>query len=152
MDPNAFRFALRLGLPLLFFALAGCKTHSPSQYVAPRVIGRVLDQQTQQPIPDVQVQRNRAPDSSATRDTPKGGELMGQPAAARTGADGTFAMPSVRALVLFRNVGWYSISLSFEHAGYERLVAHYTLANATNAVNGEPVVNTGDILLIRRAK
>ena len=143
---------LGLGLLLLPVALAGCQTHSPSQYVAPRVTGRVLDQQTHQPIADVRVRRSGADNASPTRDTPKGGELMEQAAAVHTKADGTFRLQSVRSLAPFRNVGWYSMSLSFEHPGYERLGTNYTLANATNTLKGEPVVNTGDLLLIPRAK
>jgi hypothetical protein len=150
-SPDALKPALGLASLLLTCALVACKTHSPSQYVAPRVMGRVLDQQTHQPIPDVRVRRIRPEGGAHTRDTPKGGQLMEQSPAARTGKDGTFVLQSVRDLVLFRMIGWYSVSLSFEHTRYERFVADYTLANATNTAKGEPVVNTGDILLTPRA-
>lgn len=125
----------------------GCVSSSPSQYVSPRVTGRVIDAQTQQPIKGVRVQRP-TPDQNVDADeTLKGGQLTEQTPAVRTGSDGRFALTSERDLALFRNVGWYSVRVSFDHAGYERLVTNYTLIDAIITPSGEPLVKAGDIRL-----
>ena len=65
----------------------------------------------------------------------------------RDGPGGYFHLDSERDLTLFRQAGWYSVTLAFAHKGYEQLVTNYTLANAVVATNGEPVVKAGNILL-----
>jgi hypothetical protein len=130
----------------------GCKSTSPSQYIAPRVEGRVLDAQSHHPIKDVQVRRLAADDNYRAEDPPKGGELIKKAPAVRTVADGTFVMDSVRDFAVLQQIGWFSLSLTFQHPAYERFITNYTLARATNTVSGEPLVRTGDILLTPLAK
>jgi hypothetical protein len=130
----------------------GCKSTSPSQYISPRVEGRVLDSQSHQPIKDVQVRRHAADDNYRAEDPPKGGEMIKKAPAVRTAADGTFVLDSVRDFALLQEIGWYSLSLTFQHPAYERFFTNYTLARATNTASGEPLVKTGDILLTPLAK
>ena len=73
--------------------------------------------------------------------------MMEQAPAVRTAADGTFMLECVRTLAVFRKIGWYDVKISFEHPGFERFTATYTLAQATNTPEGVPVVNTGEVAL-----
>ena len=142
------RAALVFGWLLVVGFVAGCKSTSPSQYTAPRVEGRVLDAQTRQPLGSVTVRRIDPDAASATRQVPKGGQSMRQAPDVRTRPDGAFALDSERDLTLFRNSSWYSVTLSFAHAGYASFTTNYTPANAFTTPEGEPQVNTGDILLV----
>jgi hypothetical protein len=134
----AFVLAAALGS-----VLGGC--HSPSQYVSPRVTGRVLNEQTRQPIQNVQVRRQA--DKPSSLEPPKGGQLLMQAPYILTEADGNFALKSERALAFLWRVRWYSVTLSFAHRGYETLAQTFTLAHSTNTPAGEPLVEAGDILL-----
>jgi hypothetical protein len=139
-------------IALLGFGLAmtGCK--SASVYVAPKVTGRVVDSETQRPVEHVKVRRMSAQDRYRSMDAAKGAELMTQNSVVYTGADGSFALESVRTLAPFGNAGWWSVSLALEHSRYEKLSTSYGLAKATNTVAGEPVVDTGVILLRPRGR
>ena len=85
-------------------------------------------------------------------DPPKGGELMKQPAIVRTDAEGNFMLVAERDLTVFRSASWLSVNLLFEHPRYERFAATYTAAQATNTANGEPLLKTGNVLLVPKAK
>jgi hypothetical protein len=143
---------LALGSVTAACLLGGCKSASPSQYISPRVEGRVLDSQSHQPIKDVQVRRLAGDESYRAEDPPKGGERLQKAPAVRTAADGTFVLDSVRDFALLQTLGWYSLNLSFQHPAYERFFTNYTMASATNTVKGEPLVRTGNILLTPLAK
>jgi hypothetical protein len=130
-------------------ALAGCKSVSP--YISPRITGRVVDARTRQPVADVQVRRMSARPPVNPDQPLKGGQAMERPAPILTGADGCFVLSSERALAFFRTLGWYSVTVAFERAGYEGEVTNFTVANATNTSAGEPLVPAGDILLSPRA-
>ncbi len=132
--------------------VTGCKSVSPSQYVSPRVEGRVLDGETGQPLQEVEVRRVSANESYRVTEPAKGAEGLKSTPGVRTAADGTFALRSVRALVLFRHAAWYSVSLTFRHPGYQEFMTSYTLTDATNTAGGEPLVKTGDVLLMPRGK
>jgi hypothetical protein len=119
--------------------------------VAPEVRGRVLDAESHEPIKDVIVRRE-AEVSSRPMEPSKGGQTMKAQPFVRTVDDGTFVLDSVRDIAFFRTVGLYSVNLSFEHRAYERFTASYNSAHATNSVSGEPVINTGDILLKARTR
>jgi hypothetical protein len=128
----------------LALAAGTTSCRSISQYVSPRVTGRVVDEQTGQPIKGVYVQRSsEAPRST---DPPKGGEQLMQPAAVSTGADGHFEMKSVRSLSLISRFEWFSVSLSFTHPKYERLTKRFQSGGTTNR-SAEPLIETGDIVL-----
>jgi hypothetical protein len=131
-------------------ALTGCKSTSGAEYLSPRVVGRVLDAQSREPIDGVRVKR-LDPGSGPYNTLPrKGGEILMQPPPIYTGKDGRFVIVSERDLAPFAKMNWYSIDVLFEHAGYEGLLTNYTLLNATNLPSGEPLVDTGNILLQRR--
>ena len=140
--------ALPLGCVIAACVVAGCKSTSPSQYISPRVEGRVLDAQSRQPIGGVIVRRVKPGAEAATGEVPKGAQAMAQAPDVRTGKDGAFTLASDRSLQLFRRSGWYSVAISFKHAGYASFMTNYTRANATNTPGGEPLVRTGDILLV----
>jgi len=144
--------ALLPGILLAFFALAGCKSNSPSQYIAPRVEGRVLDSQTRQPISDVKVQRIDPGANVAPGNIPKGATALVQSLDVRTGQDGAFALASKRSLQLFGRFGWYSVTLGFNRAGYVSFTTNYTQANATPTASGEPLVKAGEILLVPNSR
>jgi hypothetical protein len=135
------------------FALAGCKSNSPSQYISPRVEGRVVDGQSHVPIQGVQVRRVTGDDSHAATGPQKGGQLMeGAPVVVTTGKDGTFILDSEHDLAFLRKLGWYSVSIAFEDPAYAPFTATYTMSNAVNTATGEPVVKAGDILLAPRSR
>ena len=129
-------------------ACAGC--HSPSQYSSPRIVGRVVDERTQQPIKGVNVRRGS--DAARPMEPPKGGERMVQPPPVYTGADGEFVLQSARALAFIRRLQWYSVTLTFSHPGYERATRSYSLSDSTNTAGGEPLIQTGDITLTPSGK
>jgi hypothetical protein len=148
-----FRILLCLTPLLLCLGAVGCKSGSLSCYVSPRVTGRVVDADTQQPIEGVKVQRLSANQSYLLSATPpRGGQRIDQPPFVRSGSDGRFTMDSRQDLAPFGNPGWYSVSLYFEHPGYNHFSTSYTVADATNSVSGEPVVNAGDIPLVPSKK
>ena len=147
LSRTGLKAGLRFALLIALCALIGCQSSSPSQYVSPRVSGRVLDAQSNQPIKGVSVRRLAPEQGGDGHDPRKAGQVMLESSGVRTGRDGTFVLDSVRALGLFRQMDWYLVSISFSHAGYERFVTNYTLANATNTAKGKPLVTTGDIRL-----
>src|SRR5882724_10003196 len=92
-----------LALVVVMCALIGCKSHSPSQYVSPRVTGRVLDAETRQPLAEARLQRVNPERALSPYSTMKGGQMMQQaPLVILSGVDGTFVVDSERTLVLFR--------------------------------------------------
>lgn len=135
----ALLFAVGLG--------SGCSTHKASQYISPRVEGRVLDSQTRQPVADVEVRRFEPGQETSRDNFPHGGEVMQRTPPILSQPDGAFVLESQRDLALLRTLHWYSVSVTFALSGYERFTATYTPANTTNTAAGEPVVFAGDILL-----
>jgi hypothetical protein len=129
--------------------LAGCQS-SPvlnSQYISPRVEGRVLDAATSQPIRNVSIRRLAPGQTEVVSPPAVGDRTLQRSPAIRTDRDGRFELDSERDLTLFRRTGWYSVTLAFTHKGYEQLVTNFTLVNAVVSSNSEPVVNAGNILL-----
>jgi len=139
--------ALCLLVPLI---AAGCKSSSPTPYVSPRVTGRLLDAQTQQPVKGVKVHRLIPDQEPNVLNDVKGGQALAKAPAVRTAADGTFELASERGLTPFRRGGWYSVSIAFEHPDYARYVTNYSLKHSIVTPKGEPVVNAGDIWLERK--
>src|SRR5206468_694215 len=111
--------------------VTACKS-SPSQYVSPRVTGRVVDAQTHQPIEKAYVRRVTGNQNPRSMESQHGSQQLQLPAPIRTGADGTFVVDSSKTLSFFRSIGWYSVTFSYEHAGYQDLVASYSLSQSTN--------------------
>jgi len=131
--------------------LTSCKS-SPTRYVFPRVTGTVLDSQTRKPIENARVKRLGTSQQMDPNIPPKGGEQMVQPSAVFTDKEGRFVLESIRDLTVFRKVGWYVITLSFDASGHQGMVTNFTPANATYTPKGEPVVDAGDILLVPAGK
>jgi hypothetical protein len=103
--------------------------------------------ETKQPLSNVQIRRVTSDSERRPTQAPTGGQLLENSYAVRTGPDGTFDLASMRSLDLFRDYGWYSVTLDFEKPGYQAVVRSYTLSTSTNAPSGEPLVQAGDILL-----
>ena len=125
---------------------AGCQS-SPSHYVSPRVIGRVLDEKTHQPIVGVRVKRVVPDYEAGTLDQVKGGETLQRAQPARSQADGSFDLDSQKSVALFRNLAWFTVEVSFDHRSYQNYLTNYTPKMATNSPRGEPVIFAGEILL-----
>lgn len=135
-------------LLLAAVALAGCQSILVSTYTSPRVTGRVLAADTRQPIADVQVKRVNPTASQDYDDPAKGGQKLESATGVRTDRAGRFDLAAERALTLVQQQVWFSETVSFQREGYLTLRTNYTYANvATNATDGAPVVNAGDILL-----
>ena len=151
--PDSLKAALpALGLAILALALSGCQTGSPAPYIAPRVVGRVLDAQTSQPVPNVKVRRVIPEETMDPTAPMHGGQVIERTPSVYTKADGTFVVESVRDLTPFRSSGWYGVKISFEHRDYQRRVIEYTLGSSTNTAKGEPVVPAGEVLLTPSTK
>ena len=115
-----------------------------------RVTGRVLDEQTREPVAGVRVGWHR--ESRATSADPvKGAEQLERQRGERTDADGTFNLPSARDLAFIRKVSWYGGTLAFRHVRYQELLKPYSFNDVTNSVSGEPCIGAGDILLTPKA-
>lgn len=134
--------------PLLLVGLAstGCRMGPLGPYTSPRITGCVLAAESGMPLGDVQVIRGRL-DRSPPGGQPKGGELMMRKTPVRTQADGKFTLQSERVLSIFRGAGWNQVRLTFQRAGYETLKTNYSTWPATNAPQGEPVLDVGEIRL-----
>jgi hypothetical protein len=135
-------------LALAALAVAGCKSHSLSRDGSPRVMGLVLAGDTGRPLADVKVNRWEQPEDVNRTVPHRGGERLMAPASVRTDLEGRFFLEKERVLTPFRSSDWFSVQLSFEHAGYERYLTNYSYLNlGTNSWKGEPVLDAGKILL-----
>jgi hypothetical protein len=128
--------------------LSGCQSFTVSSYISPRVTGRVLTADTRQPIADAKVKRINPTANQNCVDPARGGQRMEPMPGTWTDAQGKFVLDAERDLTLLRQQVWYSVMVSFEHEGYQTLRTNFTVSNViSNAPNGTPVVNAGDILL-----
>ncbi|MGO8928631.1 MAG: hypothetical protein ACLQU3_17315 [Limisphaerales bacterium] len=135
-----------LGLAAL--ALAGCKSNPLSLTISPRVTGRVLAADTGKPLADVKIRSGEQAEALYSASPPKGGERLMARVPVETDSDGRFVLETQRALTPFRGSGWFSVQLSFEHAGYQRFLTNYSYLNlGTNTLNGESVLDAGNIRL-----
>jgi hypothetical protein len=134
-------------LLLVIPGLLGCKSVLVSTYISPRVTGRVLAADTRQPISKVEVKRVSAPANQNYDDPAKGGRRMDALSGTRTDSQGAFVLDAEKDLTLLRQQVWYSVTVAFQREGYLTLRTNFTVTQATNAPNGTPVVNAGDILL-----
>jgi hypothetical protein len=134
--------------------LSACSLAPRSQYVAPRISGRILDAQSRQPVKDVRVRRVESDAPATSTGSAGGARLLEETDAVRSQGDGSFVLSSVRSLDVFQSFGWYSVTVAFERGGYQSCRRSYTLVNATNSPSGEPRIDTGDILMapLRKAE
>ena len=109
--------------------------------------GRVLDAQTRQPVKGVAVRRIVPDYEAGTLDPVRGGEALQKLPTLHTAADGTFDLASQKSVAFFRELGWFSIELSFSHSGYETLTTNYTRSKASASASGEPIIDAGEISL-----
>jgi hypothetical protein len=135
-------------------AAAGCKSAALGPYVSPRVIGRVVASDSLQPLAGVTVVRGPLEPPPAIGTQPKGGELLMRKAPAKTGPDGRFVLPAERLLSLVRWGGWDSVRLNLELQGYQRCDTNIPTSSltSTNAPDGTPCLDTGDLRLVPRKK
>ena len=142
-----------LVLCLATLSLAGCQSHPFSVTVSPRLTGRVVAADTGQPIANVKIRNLDRADESNNTIPPKGGKLIQAETDIRTDPDGRFVLATQRVLAPISGAGWFSVRLSFEHAGYERYLTNFSYLNlSTNTVNGEPGLSAGNILMQPVAK
>lgn len=135
-------------LLLTVLALTGCKSVLVSSYISPRVTGRVLAADTRQPIGGVKVRRVNPTANQNYDDPARGGRKMESIPAARTDAQGRFVLEAERDLTLLQQQVWFSVEVLFEREGYHTMRTNFTVSNVTsNAPDGAPIVNAGDILL-----
>lgn len=144
----------RLALLLFAAALAGCQsTGSHSYYISPRVTGRVLAADTQQPLGGATVRRVDLKPYAGADTQPKGGQLQMEPGGVRTDTDGRFVLDARRVIAVLRHGGWHSVTVSFTRAGYAGYQTNYTAAKfKERSAEGVPLVNAGDILLPPKPK
>jgi hypothetical protein len=112
------------------------------------VTGRVLAADSRQPIAGVKVKRVN-PNANQNYDDPaKGGQKLESIPGGWTDAQGRFVLDAERDLTLLQQQVWFSVMVSFEREGYQTLRTNFNVSNvASNAPDGTPVVNAGDILL-----
>jgi hypothetical protein len=112
------------------------------------VTGCVRAADSRQPIARVTIKRID-PNASQDYEAPaKGGQRMESNHGTWTDAQGKFVLDAERDLTFLRQQVWYSVTVSFEHEGYQTLRTNFSVSNiASNAPDGTPVVNAGDILL-----
>ncbi len=142
-----------LPLCLAALALVGCKVMPFSPFVSPRVTGRVLAADTSRPLADVTVKSGQNAGDLSSAVPPRGGELLMARAPVRTDGNGRFTLATERVLTPFRGTAWFTVQLLFERAGYKRFQTNYSRLNlSTNAPEGAPLLDAGDILLHPAAK
>ncbi len=141
-------FAGQLWLLVAVVALVGCKSVLVSSYISPRVTGRVLAADTRQPIADAKVKRVNPTANQNYNDPARGGQRMESVASAQTDRQGRFVLDGERDLTLLQQQVWFSVTVAFQHEGYLILRTNFTASNVvSNAPDGAPVINAGDILL-----
>jgi hypothetical protein len=136
------------GLLVIIALAGGCNSAGLSHYVSPRIEGRVIDSSSHLPVEDVLVRRLASDESYRSMNPPNAGANMENAPVVRTASDGRFVFDSKQGLAVFGKPAWHAVNLSFQRPGYEGYTATYLLADATNNVNGEPLVKAGDLLLL----
>jgi len=136
--------------------VAGCEYLAPphQSWTEARVIGRVVDGQTQAPVPGAKITRVRAGQTSGAGfgDANKGGpQMANQPPMAVTDRDGRFDLQSVKTAYLFlESFPDYVVTLRVQASGY---ALSQTVWTNVTWVGGdkktEPRIETGDIPLWR---
>ena len=139
----------KLVLALSVLALAGCQSISFGPYVSPRVVGRVVAEDTNRPLAYAKVTRGKPEPAPRAGWDPKGAELLMRKGDVLTDHDGRFALGSERVLSLVRWGGWDSVPLSVERGGYQRFQTNYSITNlvATDSAAQEPTIDAGTIRL-----
>ncbi len=130
---------------LLAHVLVGCKSRPLGPYVSPRVTGQTLAADTRIPLAGVRVIRGSGEGRRAF--PPKGAELLMRKAPAQTDENGRFELVSERVLSVVRGAAWNIVPLTFERGGYHRFGTNCPINSVTNAPNGEPLLDVGQVFL-----
>jgi hypothetical protein len=138
---------IRLGFVFFAILLAGCQSERWGPYSLPRISGRVLAADTQQPVSAAMVSRHGRPPTANTSSPPKGSELMIRKVPIRTDDNGQFVLESERVLSIFRGSGWSQLQLHIEKPGYVTVETNFPMSLATNLPGGVETLELGQILL-----
>lgn len=144
-------FGVSLGA--LAGALLGCSSlRGPHQeFLAPRVVGRVLDARTGAPVPNARVRHLAETGASAYEALPdqRGAQRLVESTGVRTDRQGWFNLPAHKGLFLLLHHGSGSFgSIIVEHPAYHTLRTNVT-AHPAASVQTErgPAADAGDLLL-----
>lgn len=141
-----------ISLAGLAMLLAGCESFVAQGYVSPRVTGRVLDAATRAPLAQVSVRRLTSSDGRGTYSNlpQRGGEMLMNQDTVRTGRDGRFTLaPESVALSVASTL---AVQLELQRAHYQTLATNLPASLVRFPTNrGAPVLNAGDLLMLRTA-
>lgn len=161
MKPCTSRLPLRrrvvVASALLSLAVAsGCEYLAPPHlsWTEARVVGRVVDADTRQPVAGAQVTRVLiiAPGAGGYADSNKGGPAMAvRPTMAVSDRDGRFTLEAVKtAYLILDNFPDYAMTLRVRSSGYLTFQRDFT--NVTYAGGDKktvPIVEAGDVEMRR---
>jgi len=139
---------LLAGVIVAALGAAGCGSVGLSNYTTPPVAGRVLAEDTRQPLAGVKVIRLQPGQSAEAGSPANGAQLLLQGRPELTGADGSFVLPGRDYVSFIKHSGRWSVRLAFQAAHYATLQTNYTESDiTTNSPLAVPEVKAGDILL-----
>jgi hypothetical protein len=134
--------------------VSGCEYLAPphQDWTEARVVGRVVDGDTHQPVAGAHVTRARTaePGGAEFRNDDKGGPRMAdRPVVATSDREGNFTLQAVKnAYLLLDSFPDYAVTLRIQTPGYQTF---QTLFTNVTYVGGDkktvPIIETGEILL-----
>ena len=141
----------------LFLGVAGCSSlRGPHvEYDAPRVTGRVVDAETDQPIHRASIRRWAQPPVRSSAEPEKGATRLRSEPVTYTDEAGRFVVPPKRsAYLLFGHGGAaFSAPLVIRHPNYVGLATNLTGAKfPAEGKSGPPVIEAGDLRLVPERK
>jgi threonine dehydrogenase-like Zn-dependent dehydrogenase len=144
---------LALGVGAMGLMLLGCSSlRGPHQaYLAPRVVGRVVDARTGAPVPNARVRhvQQTSPSAAEALSDQRGAQRLLQTTGVQTDRQGWFNLPAQKGLFLLfgHGSGWFG-TIVVEHPAYQTLRTNVTVnpAASTQSRRG-PAVDAGDLML-----
>ena len=134
--------------------VSGCEYLAPphQDWTEARVVGRVVDGDTHQPVAGAHITRARTaePGGSGFGNDDKGGpQMANRPVVATSDREGNFTLEAVKnAYLLLDSFPDYAVTLRIQTPGYQTF---QTLFTNVTYVGGDkktvPIIETGDILL-----
>lgn len=131
----------------------GCSSvRGPHQeYLAPRVVGRVLDARTRAPVANARVRHVLEAGAEVREAVPnqRGAQRLLQSAEVQTDRQGWFSLPSQKGFFLLFQHGSGSFgSIVVEHPGYHTLRTNVTASPAASVQTRRgPAADAGDLML-----